>query len=50
MPKFTNEKEINGSLRFLNALISRNKFTTTVYHKHTVSGVYSKSNTFIADA
>ena len=33
--KFTSEKEVNGSLPFLDVLISRNKegFTTTVYHK-----------------
>ena len=49
--KFTNEKEINGSLPFLDVLISRNNkgFTTTVYHKLTFSGVYSNFNSFIAD-
>ena len=49
--KFTNEKEVNGSLSFLDVLISRNKegFTTTVYHKTSFSGVYSNFNSFIAD-
>ena len=49
--KFTNEKEVNGSLPFLDVLISRNNkgFTTTVYHKPTFSGVYSNFNSFIAD-
>ena len=49
--KFTSEKEVNGSLLFLDLLISRNKecFTTTVYHKPTFSGVYSNFNSFIAD-
>ena len=49
--KFTSEKEVNGSLLFLDLLISRNKecFTTTVYHKPTFSGVYSNFNIFIAD-
>ena len=49
--KFTIEKEVNGSLLFLDMLISRNKecFTTTVYHKPTFSGVYSNFNSFIAD-
>ena len=48
---FTNEKEVNGSLPFLDVLISRNKecFTTTVYHKPTFSGGYSNLNSFIAD-
>ena len=49
--KFTSEKEINGSLPFLDVLISRNKegFTTTLYQKLTFSGVYSNFNSFIAD-
>ena len=49
--KFTNEKEINGSLPLLDVLISRNNkgFTTTVYHKPTFSGVYSNFNSFIAN-
>ena len=49
--KFTHEKEVNGSLSFLDVLISRkNKsFTTTVYHKPTFSGVYSNFDSFIAD-
>ena len=49
--KFTNEKEVNGSLPFLDVLISRNNkgLTTTVYHKSTFSGVYSNFNNFIAD-
>ena len=48
---FTSEKEVNGSLPFLDVLVSRNKegFTTTVYHKPTFSGVYSNFNSFIAD-
>ena len=41
---FTNEKEVNRSLPFLDLLISR-----TVYHKLTFSGVYSNFNSFIAD-
>ena len=46
--KFTSEKEVNGSLTFFDVLISRNKkgLTTTVYHKHTFSGVYSNFNSF----
>ena len=49
--KFTSEKEVKGSLSFLDVLISRNKegFITTVYHKPTFSGVYSSFNSFIAD-
>ena len=49
--KFTSEKEVNGSLPFLDVLISRNKkgFTTTVYRKPTFSGIYSNFNRFIAD-
>ena len=49
--KFTNEKEVNASLPFLDLLISRHNkgFTTTVYYKPTFSGVYSNSNSFIAD-
>ena len=49
--KFTSEKEVNGSLPFLDVLISRNKkgFTTTVYHKPTFSGVYSNFKSFAAD-
>ena len=49
--KFTSEKEVNGSLPFLDVLISRNKegSTTTVYHKPTFSGVYSSFKSFIAD-
>ena len=49
--KFTSEKEVNGSLPFLDVLISRNKdgFTTTVYHKPTFSEDYSNFNSFIAD-
>ena len=40
--KFISEKEVNGSLPFIDVLISRNKegFTTTVYHKPIFSGVY----------
>ena len=49
--KFTNEKEFNRSLPFLDVLISRNKkgFTRTVYHKPKFSGVYTYFNSFIAD-
>ena len=49
--KFTKEKEVHGSLPFLDVLISRNNkgFTTTVYHKPTFSGVYSNFNSFIVD-
>ena len=41
--KFTDEKEVNGTLPFLEVLISQNNkcFTTTVYYKPTFSGVYS---------
>ena len=48
--KFTNEKEVNGSLH-LDVLISRNNkvFTTTVYQKPIFSRVYSNFNSFIAD-
>ena len=48
---FTNEKEVNGLLPFLDVLISRNKkgFITTVHHKPACSGVYSNFNSFIAD-
>ena len=49
--KFNSEKQVNGSLPFLDVLISRNKegFTTTVYHTPTFSGVYSNLNSFIAN-
>ena len=49
--KFTYEKESNNSLRFLDILISRseNGFKTSVYHKPTFSGVYSKFNSFVYD-
>ena len=49
--KFTGEKEVNGSLPFLDVLISQNKkdFTTAVYHKPIFSGVYSNFNSFMAD-
>ena len=49
--KFTNEKEVDRALSFLDALISLNKegFTTTGYHKPTFSEVYSNSNSFIAN-
>ena len=48
--KFTNEKEVNGSLTILDMIISRNDkgFTTTVYHKSTFSGVYLNFNSFVA--
>ena len=49
--KFTYEKESNNSLPFLDILISRseNGFKTSVYHKPTFSGVYSKFNSFVYD-
>ena len=49
--KFTYEKESNDSLPFLDILISRseNGIKTSVYHKPTFSGVYSKFNSFIYD-
>ena len=49
--KFTNEKEVNGTLPFLDVLISRSNkhFTATVYHEPTFSGVYSNFNSFIGD-
>ena len=49
--KFTSEKEVNGSLPFLDVLISQNKkgFTITVYHKPIFSGVYSNFNSFKAN-
>ena len=49
--KLTNEKEVNGSLPFLDVLISRkNKvFTTTVYHKTSFGRFCSNFNSFIAD-
>ena len=49
--KFTNEKEVKGSLPFLDVLISQNNkgFTATVYHKLKFSRVYSNINSFIAD-
>ena len=49
--KFTGEKEVNGSLPFLDVLILQNMegFTTTVYYKPTLNGVYSNFNSFIAD-
>ena len=49
--KVTSEKEANGSLPFLNVLISRNKegLTTKVYHNPILSGLYSNFNSFIAD-
>ena len=49
--KFTSEKQVIGSLPFVDVLISWNKegFATTVYHKPTFSGVYSNFKKFIAD-
>ena len=49
--KFTNEKDVNGSLPFLDVLMSRHNkgFTTTGYLKPTFSGVYCNFNSFIAD-
>ena len=49
--KFTYEKESNNSLPFLDILIlrSKNGFKTSVYHKPTFDGVYSKFNSFIYD-
>ena len=48
--KFTSESESNDSLPYLDILISRKhkKFSTSVYHKPTFSGVYSNFNSFIA--
>ena len=45
------KKEVNGSLPFLDVLISQSNegFATTVYHKPTFSGVYSNFNSFVAD-
>ena len=47
--KFTDEKESNNSLSFLDILISRseNGSKASVYHKPTFSGVYSNFNSFI---
>ena len=49
--KFTDEKQLNRLLPFLDMLISLyNKgFTTTVYRKPKFRGVYSNFNSFIAD-
>ena len=49
--KFTNQKEVNSSLPFLDVLILRNNkaFTTTVYHKPTFNAFYSNFNRFIVD-
>ena len=49
--KFTNEKEVNGPLPFLDVLLSRNDegFTTTVYYKPTFSENYSNFRSFTAD-
>ena len=49
--KFTNEKEVDQSLSFLDAQIYINKkdFTATGYHNPTFSGVYSNTNSFIAN-
>ena len=48
--KFTKGKVVNGSLTFLDVLISRNNkgLTTAVCHKLTFNGVYSNFNSFIA--
>ena len=50
--KILSEKEVNESLQFLDVLISRNDkgFTTTVYHKPALSGVYCNFNIFKADS
>ena len=47
--KFTDDKESNNSLPFLDILISRseNGFKTSIYHKPTFRGVYSNFNSFI---
>ena len=47
--KFTSEKEVNGSLPFLDVLISRNKKGFLLHHKPIFSGVYSNFKSFIAD-
>ena len=48
--KFTNEKEVYGSLAYLDVLTSRNNgLTTTIYHKPIFRGVHSNFNSFITD-
>ena len=47
---FTSEMEQNGSLSFLDIIISRenNKFVTSVYRKPTFSGVFTNFESFIS--
>ena len=49
--RFTCEKELNNSLSFFNVLITRtsNGSKTSVYHKPTFSGAYSRFNSFISE-
>ena len=49
--KFTNKKEVNETLPFLDVLMSQinEGFTIKVYHKPTFKGVYSNFNSFIAN-
>ena len=46
---FTNEKEIDGCLSFLDILITRNegRYHTNIYRKPTFSGIYSNFKSFI---
>ena len=48
---FSFEQEINGKLSFLDVEVSRQqgKFVTTVYRKHTLSGVYTHFDSFLAE-
>ena len=49
--KFTSEIEENGSLSFLDIIITRenNKFVTSVYRKPTFSGVFTNFESFIPE-
>ena len=48
--KFTSQIEENGSLSFLNIIISENnKFVTSVYQEPTFSGVFTYCESFIPD-
>ena len=48
---FTYEVEENNKLSFLDMSVSReeNKFSTSLYRKHTFSGLYTNFASFIAD-
>ena len=50
--KFTPETEMNNSLSFLDMKIVRenNKFTTSVYHKPTFSGVFTNFESFVPNS